>query len=140
MKNNSNMSKFRVKIKYLAMAAAVAGIIFGAYQYQRPAEDRTLEKSEASLSAAVLHEIFIEGDSAQTTPLLNQIVLVSGQLQSAEGNTILLSPGVVCTLEDLPIEADWLAGTEVSVKGRILGFDDLFEEVQMDFCVLAPTP
>jgi hypothetical protein len=26
------------------------------------------------------------------------------------------------------------------VKGRILGFDDLFEEVQMDFCVLAPTP
>jgi hypothetical protein len=38
-------------------------------------------------------------------------------------------------MEIPPHEGEIKAGEVIVLKGRLLGFDDLFNEVQMDFCV-----
>ena len=124
----------RKPIVYAALALAGAALVFAVYEYNRPASNRTMESSTVAISAQELHSGFLSGDSLQCSEWLNQIVEVTGKVQSVEGATVLLVPGVVCTFEESPDGFPWLKGSEVTLKGRVLGFDDLFNEVRMDFC------
>jgi len=130
----------RKPIVYAALALAGAALVFAVYEYNRPASDRTMESSAVALSAHELHSGFLSGDSLQCSEWLNQIVEVTGKVQSVEGATVLLVPGVVCTFEESPDGFPWLKGSEVTLKGRVLGFDDLFNEVRMDFCFVVLNP
>jgi len=130
----------RKPIVYAALALAGAALVFAVYEYNRPASNRTMESSTVAISAQELHSGFLSGDSLQCSEWLNQIVEVTGKVQSAEGATVLLVPGVVCTFEESPDRAQCLEGSEVTLKGRVLGFDDLFNEVRMDFCLVVLNP
>ena len=130
----------RKPIVYVALALAGAALFFAVYEYNRPASNRTMESSTVAISAQELHSGFLSGDSLQCSEWLNQIVEVTGKVQSVEGATVLLVPGVVCTFEESPDGFPWLKGSEVTLKGRVLGFDDLFNEVRMDFCFVVLNP
>ena len=130
----------RKPIVYAALALAGAALVFAVYEYNRPASNRTMESSTVAISAQELHSGFLSGDSLQCSEWLNQIVEVTGKVQSVEGATVLLVPGVVCTFEESPDGFPWLKGREVTLKGRVLGFDDLFNEVRMDFCFVVLNP
>ena len=130
----------RKPIVYAALALAGAALVFAVYEYNRPASNRTMESSTVAISAQELHSGFLSGDSLQCSEWLNQIVEVTGKVQSVEGATVLLVPGVVCTFEESPDRAQGLEGSEVTLKGRVLGFDDLFNEVRMDFCLVVLNP
>jgi len=130
----------RKPIVYAALALAGAALVFAVYEYNRPASNRTMESSTVAISAQELHSGFLSGDSLQCSEWLNQIVEVTGKVQSVEGATVLLVPGVVCTFEESPDRAQCLEGSEVTLKGRVLGFDDLFNEVRMDFCLVVLNP
>ena len=125
---------------YAALVFAGAVLFFAVYEYSRPASDRTMESSAVTLSARELHSGFLGGDSLQSAEWLNQIVEVTGEVQSAKGATVMLVPGVVCTFEESPDRSQCLEGSEVTLKGRVLGFDDLFNEVRMDFCLVVLNP
>lgn len=125
---------------YAALVFAGAVLFFAVYEYSRPASDRTMESSAVTLSAHELHSGFLGGDSLQSEQWLNQIVEVTGEVQSAEGATVMLVPGVVCRFEESPDRSQCLEGSEVTLKGRVLGFDDLFNEVRMDFCLVVLNP
>ena len=125
---------------YAALVFAGAVLFFAVYEYSRPASDRTMESSAVTLSAHELHSGFLGGDSLQSAQWLNQIVEVTGEVQSAEGTTVMLVPGVVCRFEESPDRSQCLEGSEVTLKGRVLGFDDLFNEVRMDFCLVVLNP
>ena len=124
----------RKPIVYSVLALAGAVLVFAVYEYNRPANNRSMESSTVAISAHELHSGFLSEDSLQCSAWLNQIVEVSGEVQSAEGATVMLVPGVICTFEESPDRSRWLGGSEVTLKGRVLGFDDLFNEVRMDFC------
>ena len=130
----------RKTIIYSAMALAIAVFVFGVYEYFRPASNRSMEVSVRAISAQELHRRFAGGDSVKCSEWLNQIIEITGKVQSVEGATVLLDPGVVCTLEEASGRPEWLDESEVTLKGRVLGFDDLFNEVRMDFCVPVLNP
>jgi hypothetical protein len=130
----------RKPLVYAALVLAGAALFFAVYEYNRPASDRTMESSAVTLSARELHSGFLGGDSLQSAEWLNQIVEVTGEVQSAKGATVMLVPGVVCTFEESPDRSHCLEGSEVTLKGRVLGFDDLFNEVRMDFCLVVLNP
>ena len=130
----------RKPLVYAALVLAGAALFFAVYEYNRPASDRTMESSAVTLSARELHSGFLGGDSLQSAEWLNQIVEVTGEVQSAKGATVMLVPGVVCTFGESPDRSQCLEGSEVTLKGRVLGFDDLFNEVRMDFCLVVLNP
>ena len=121
----------------IAVALVVCFVLaFGLYKFNRPSADRTLEDSIVAIDSAQLHENFIRQDSAAIDALLNEIIEVSGQVESVQGKTVLLIPGIVCGMEELPSDGQITDGQSITLKGRLLGFDDLFDEVQLDFCVM----
>ena len=113
----------------------IAATVFGMSEYRRPAADRSKEGSVVFISASQIHASFANGDSMQIAQWMNDVVQVTGVVQSLQANAVILVPGVVCALETPMASASWKKSEEVTIKGRVLGFDDLFNEVQLDFCV-----
>ena len=133
---NSSKKYFVGSIALLIIAA----VVFGLSEYARPAADRSQEGSVVSISADQMHYRFVQGESTQTAAWMNEVVQVTGVVRSLQGNTVILTPGVVCAMEAPVKLSDWKTSAEVTIKGRVLGFDDLFNEVQLDFCVQVVEP
>ena len=113
------------------LIAAVAILCTGLFFYFKPAPDRSTEAAAKQVDAEVL---FTEMSTGQVAYYFNEVIRVTGVVQGVEGQTVMLQPGIACRMEgdfDAP-----RAGETVSVKGRVLGFDDMFGEVQLDFAVL----
>ncbi len=66
----------------------------------------------------------------KTEEVLNKTVSVYGIVTGIEGNTITLEDMIQCSFDgELPsVKID----DQVSIKGRCIGYDDLFELVKMD--------
>ena len=113
------------------LIAALAVLCIGLFFYFKPAPDRSTEAAAQQVGAEVL---FTGMSTGQVSHYLNEVISVTGVVQSVEGQTVMLQPGIACRMEgdfDAP-----RAGETVSVKGRALGFDDMFGEVQLDFAVV----
>ena len=112
------------------LIAAVAVLCIGLFFYFKPAPDRSVEAASQRVEAKALTAM----SKDEAAPYLNEVISVTGVVQSVEGQTVMLQPGIACRMEgdfDAP-----RAGETVSVKGRVLGFDDMFGEVQLDFAVV----
>ena len=109
----------------------LAGMGLMVYFFTMPAKDIAGQASEFSVSAEELFLAFQGGDSLLIEKYMGQVVTVEGIPSSVTERTLLLKPGVACALSDaIGKEA---AGTLLRVKGRVVGFDPLFGEVQLDF-------
>ena len=124
-------TNFIMSTKARLFIAALVVLCVGLFFYFQPAPDRSTEAAAQQVEAKVL---FQEMSTGQVGHYLNEVISVTGVVQSVEGQTVMLQPGIACRMEgdfDAP-----RAGERVSVKGRVLGFDDMFGEVQLDFAVL----
>jgi hypothetical protein len=120
-----------VSTKARLLIAAVAVLCIGLFFYFKPAPDRSTEAAAQQVEAKLL---FAEMSTGQVAHYLNEVISVTGVVLSVEGQMLMLQPGIACRMEgdfDAP-----RAGETVSVKGRVLGFDDMFGEVQLDFAVV----
>ena len=73
-----------------------------------------------------------------TEKYLNQIILVNGDVTDKLNKSVVLDNGIVCSLDSLSLEALELIqiNDESIIKGRFVGFDDLFEEIRLDHCFI----
>ena len=101
------------------------------YVYQ---EHRDVQKEQAvyNLSSTTLFQEFSTNEEASNAKYINQIISVSGEVNSATEHQIVLSPGIVCQLDSTFSIKNIQQGDTVQLKGRCIGFDDLFMEVKMD--------
>ncbi len=74
---------------------------------------------------------FSANEATATKKYQNKTVVVSGTVNDVSADKIGLS-GVACKITKP--EAEVKAGDKVSIKGRLVGYDSLLEEVQMDEC------
>ena len=113
------------------LIAAIVVLCIGLFFYFKPAPDRSTEAAAQQVGAEVL---FTGMSAGQVSHYLNEVISVTCVVQSVEGQTVMLQPGIACRMEgdfDAP-----RVGEIVAVKGRVLGFDDMFGEVQLDFAVV----
>ena len=79
---------------------------------------------------------FIEKVKEDASIWTNKVVLLKGTISSKEGKGILLNKGVYCQFrEDIKI-SKLKEGDPISLKGRVIGYDDLLEELKLDQCII----
>src|SRR5690606_40173556 len=94
--------------------------------------DISREKALFQISSENLINEFRQDVASANARYLNQTIEVKGRITESADSTLTLEPGVFCTFpQKLKNELD---DKEVTVKGRCIGFDDLFEEVKLDQC------
>lgn len=117
----------------MLLLALVAGYFY-LYQGHR---DISKEKALFQISSENLVNEFRQDAASANARYLNQTIEVNGRISEVTDSTLILEPGVFCTFSQ-KLE-NGLKEKEVTIKGRCIGFDDLFEEVKFDQCTFKQT-
>ncbi|KAA3624219.1 MAG: hypothetical protein DWP94_04100 [Flavobacterium sp.] len=107
---------------------AVIGVIGYNYLYQDHREIDA-EVVVAALSSESIVEIFKHNAA---NDLLNATVSVKGIISEVDGRTITLDDKVTCSFTNQIL--GFKVGDTLTIKGRCIGYDDLFEIVKLDQC------
>lgn len=126
------MNKTRIKILIFLLV-----ISFGPYYiYQnilyKNARNINNEKSILTISALNLEEEYAANPSQADSKYLNKTIEIEGIVSEVTDSSMVLDHKVFCKLNGKLKEN--LMKKQISVKGRCIGFDDLFEIVKFDQC------
>jgi len=116
------------KIVFLiVMLGLVAGAYIGYKYLYKDHRNIGEEVSVMEVGADDLQHMF---QNSEAESVINKTLTVFGTITQIEGNSITLDDKVQCSFENM---LEQLAiGDKVRVKGRCMGYDDLFEIVKLD--------
>ena len=112
-----------------ALAALIVGISW--FQVERPHRDVGTEVAAFKMVPEELVTAFARDDAAQ---YLNAVV------EGDDGQRVTMKGGVVAAWDTTRAQRRLEAGELLRLKGRVTGYDDLFEEVRMDGLVIVHDP
>lgn len=101
----------------------------------KPHRDIGSEEARFRVVPEQLRTAFVQG-SAEATGYLNAVVELHGVVVEDDGRRVVLEDGVVASWDTTRSRLLLDHGEEVHLKGRVTGYDDLFDEVRMDGLVL----
>jgi hypothetical protein len=126
----------KIKIVLIVIVLAVAGF-FGAryYAYHGGKRDIQSEKAAFTLTSTEILKDYTTNQEAASKKYLNKPVKVSGVVTEAKDSIVTLDSNISCKFTAINKEVK--VGQKATIKGRIVGFDDLFGELKLDQCNLA---
>lgn len=127
-----------MKKKVLITGAAILIIVLaGAYIWYgylyKGARNVTGEDAAYTLTAESLTADYQAGQQTADAKYLNKTIAVSGVVTTVADSVVTLNDKVFCGFEKKMDEPE---GKEVTIKGRCIGYDELFGEVKLDQCTL----
>lgn len=124
----------KIKILFFIVIVAVIGGFFG-YKYIMTGGERNIEseKSVFVVSSLTVFNEFSENSELATSKYLNKAVEISGKITSISPNLIILDEKISCQFQ---IEQKEVVGSQIVIKGRVTGYDDLLEELKIDQCLI----
>ena len=130
-------NKIQIIKKYLPPIFILLLIIVYAV-WNKPHKNYSNTKPNITIDSSNFINEFKTNSTSATEKYLNQIILVNGNVTDRLTKSVVLNNGIVCTLDSLSLKALRLIqiNNEVSIKGRFVGFDDLFEEIRLDHCFI----
>jgi len=131
------VNKIQIIKKYLPLIFIVLLIIVYAV-WNKPHKNYSNTEPNITIDSSNFINEFKTNSTLATEKYLNQIILVSGNVTDTLTKSVVLNNGIVCTFDSLSLKALGLIqiNNEVSIKGRFVGFDDLFEEIRLDHCFI----
>lgn len=112
----------------------VLGIIAYNYIYQ---DHRHIENEVAQYEVStkdIASSFFTETADAEAK-YLNTTIAVIGKVSEADNSTITLDDKVFCQFTEMNLN-DIEQNSELTIKGRVIGYDDLLEQVKLDQCTI----
>ena len=130
-------NKIQIIKKYLPLIFIVLLIIVYAV-WNKPHKNYSNTKPNITIDSSNFINEFKTNSTLATEKYLNQIILVNGNITDTLTKSVVLNNGIVCTFDSLSLKALGLIhiNNDVSVKGRFVGFDDLFNEIRLDHCFI----
>ena len=110
--------------------AATAFIYFYVYKQHR---NISSEQPLYELSSKDLISQFSSNKELSNIKYVDQTISIYGKITSLDlkTNTIIIDDKIVAVLLKDQVQF-FSVGKQITVKGRLVGFDDLFEEIKMD--------
>ena len=106
--------------------------------WNQPHKNYSNTKPNITIDSSNFINEFKTNSTLATEKYLNQVILVNGNVTDRLTKSVVLNNEIVCTLDSSSLKALGLIqiNNEVSIKGRFVGFDDLFEEIRLDHCFI----
>ena len=130
-------NKIQLIKKYLILVFIVLLIIVYAV-WNKPHKNYSNTKPNIIIYSSNFINEFKTNATIATEKYLNQIILVNGNVTDKLNKSIVLDNGIVCSLDSSSLDALELIqiNDEGIIKGRFVGFDDLFKEIRLDHCFI----
>lgn len=122
-------------IVLILIFVVIAGYLLYSYVYQSH-RDIATEKGSFSVTANSIHDEFKADEQKANAKYLDRTIEVYGKISSIDSkeSTIVIDDKMFAVFKD-EIPANLKVASEVKIKGRFIGYDDLLEELKMDQCV-----
>jgi len=105
--------------------------LWTSYQYVF-AKPLTMDKISAEYQGeAVDFKRLIQTDFTQWH---NKVIQITGTITGIQEEGILLNQDIYCQFDDKLISA--AKNVAITVKGRVIGFDELLEEIKLSQCII----
>ncbi|MEC4003912.1 hypothetical protein OX283_004535 [Flavobacterium sp. SUN052] len=127
-------SKFK-KIVIAIALLLVAGYFAFDYVMHGGARDVQAEKSAFTVKSTSFFNEFSSNADLATKKYLNKPVEISGIISSIKDSIVTIDNTILCKMKDLKDISKELK--TVTIKGRVVGFDDLMGEIKLDECTLS---
>ena len=124
------MRKWIIIIVIIA-AATVIGYNY-IYQDHRSIEN---ENAEFIMSSNEIANLFLENSTSSEQQFLNKTIEVSGLISEINTNDITIDDKVFCQFSNT-IKPAVREKFNIKIKGRVIGYDDLLEQVKLDQCTI----
>lgn len=112
----------------------IAGIITYKYIYQTHRDIKT-EKAEFALSATGIYNEFSINPTQSESKYLNKTIEIAGEITEISKNNITLNNIVFCQFLN-QIDTSLKNNTQIKIKGRFIGYDDLLKQIKLDQCII----
>lgn len=123
-------------MKKFALPLLIVGILALAaywYVFHKPHRDLINEEAAYSLSANNLMSDFQKDRALADSLYIDQIISLKGIVKELQETALILEPGIYGSLDSTETMPALKVGDSVQIRGRVLSFDELFEEVKLDF-------
>ncbi len=131
------MTKNKITLITISLLFFIAffGTVF--FTYNKPHKDFSSAQTDITLEATKLYEHYQNNLSDANLKFLDKVLMVNGTVTELNSNLVIVGGNIVCSLDssyvlDTGIKLD----DKISVKGRCIGYDDLFGEVRIDHCFI----
>lgn len=128
------MKKRNFRIGIIVVLIIISGL-YGYYGFlYKSARDISSEDSAFSVHAHGLIGEYAANTKTADTKYLNRAIEIKGKVTEIRDSLIIIDDKVVCGFDVKP--ADAAINKNITVKGRCIGFDELFGEVKLDQCTI----
>ena len=126
--------KRKIATLFFIFLAIAIGSYFYIYQ-----DFRDIEKDQPAyfISSTTLKNDFKANDSLANIKYLDKIIGIKGKVSSIDfyNRTVEIDGKILAVFKD-SIQVNLVNGQEIKIKGRFIGYDDLFEQYRFDQVVL----
>ncbi|WP_269223702.1 hypothetical protein [Flavobacterium sp. IMCC34518] len=123
------------KIILLSLLALVL-LGFTSYNYvmHGGARDLASEDTAYSVSSKSIIEEFVSNIETSNTKYLEKPIAISGTITAITGREVIIDNSIICNLKNPDISIT--KNQNVTIKGRVIGYDDLMLELKLDQCFI----
>lgn len=125
----------RKKTIIAVVAIVLLGLVWMYYGYlYKGKRNISNEEPAFTVSAAQLMQEYGENQQKADAAFLNKTLEITGKVTHTADSVITIEPGVVCSFSNKATAA--VPAKTVTIKGRCIGYDELFNEVKLDQCTI----
>ncbi len=125
------MKKRGIKVIIITLVV-IAGLLLFMYSYvYKDARNIAGEDAAYTVSAQQLVSDYENDIQATDAKYLNQTIAVQGRVTQVADSLVTLDSVVFCSFSDIE---KIKVNDAITVKGRCIGYDELFGEVKLDQC------
>ncbi len=121
------------KLLYVVLVLAIiAGLTYW-YVFHKPHRDLQNEAVAYTLTAEQLVQQFSQDRPLADSLYIDQLIALNGVISEVKDRSLILYPGVYGSLDSTETMPEINVGDSVLIRGRVLSYDELFEEVKLDY-------
>ena len=121
--------------KWIILIILIISVVIGYNYIYQDHRDIKTESSSFNISSSDINNEFVGDLDASEQKYLNKTIEVSGIISELNKNDLTLDEHVFCAFDN-PVDVALKVHSKIKIKGRVIGYDDLLEQVKLDQCFI----
>lgn len=126
------MKKTKKIILIALLAVSFTGVSSYYYVMYGGARNLSSEETSFTVSSKTITNEFTTNIEQSNKKYLEKAIAIQGTITKITGNEIIIDNSIICNLKEL--DSSIKENQVVTLKGRVVGYDDLMGELKLDQC------
>lgn len=118
----------------LILILIIGLVVASSYYYIMHGGERNLSTEDTAfcVTSNYIMKEFDSNIETANSKYLEKAIVIKGTVTRVNGTEVIIDNVIVCHLKEL--DATIQKGQKITLKGRVVGFDDLMRELNLDQC------